>query len=114
MTPSSVAGPLAAAAVLFGGYAFFDARHEDPPVSPALTPFGAERARAKKAAVEFARACRPPCSLHSLQPISPGVWRVHLNFEFGYCVLIDLDRFRRTRAGTHVGWRSTNCVGRPR
>ena len=73
----------------------------------------AERRRAVAYAADFARACRPPCSVHRVEPISPGLWRAHLNFENGYCVLIRLDEFRRTRTGGHRGWQQTNCLGRP-
>ena len=81
---------------------------------PAAPVLAAERARAAAYAEDFARACRPPCRVHSLERISPRVWRVHLNFATGYCVLLDLAAFRRTGAGTHTGWRHTNCVGPPR
>lgn len=73
-----------------------------------------ERPRATKLAAEFAHTCRPPCSVADVEPIAPGVWRVHLNFETGYCVLLYLEQFRRTGAGRHEGWHSTDCVGPPR
>ncbi len=74
----------------------------------------AERARATAYAAEFARSCRPPCRVHSVEPIRAGVWRVRLNFASGYCVVLYLDEFRPTGAGTHEGWESTNCAARPR
>ena len=77
--------------------------YEQPP------PTGAERRRAAAAAAEFARSCRPPCRVHSVERVARGVWRVRLNFESGYCVVLRLDEFRRTRRGTHEGWETTRC-----
>ena len=85
-----------------------DERHRD------RTFVAAERSRAVAYAAEFARSCAPPCSVHRVEPIASGVWRVHLNFETGYCVLVHLDEFRRTSRGTHEGWEHTDCVGPPR
>ena len=106
---------LAAAAILAGGAATAyalqthaggaDGPDEQPPF------VHAERRRAEAAATEFARSCRPPCRVHSVEPFAPGVWRVRLNFANGYCVLVRLDEFRRTRRGTHEGWEMASCAG---
>ena len=90
------------------------ARNAEPEVTTAPPFAAAERPRATSYAAEFARACRPPCRVHRVEPISPGVWRAHLNFERGYCVLLYLRNFRRTASGAHTGWMTTSCTGHPR
>ena len=73
-------------------------------------PFvAAERGRATAYAREFARSCRPPCRVHSVEPIRAGVWRVRLNFPSGYCVVLYLGESRRTGAAMHEGWESADC-----
>lgn len=73
----------------------------------------AERARATKYAADVGRDCTPPCRVHDVEPISPGLWRVHFGSATGYCVLIYLDEFVK-RPGPDEGWDNTNCVGKPR
>ena len=100
-------------AVASGVYAWLEhARADGSGGAPRFVE--AERPRAVRYAEDFARSCRPPCRMDSVEPIAPGVWRVHLNFANGYCVVIELDRFRRRANGTHEGWRSTTCTGPPR
>ena len=89
-------------------------RYRDGDGSREAAPYvAAERPRAIRYAEDFARSCRPPCRVDSVEPISPGRWRVRLNFATGYCVVIELDRFRRRANGAHEGWRSTDCVRAP-
>ena len=104
----------AAAVVVAGGAATAYASHtatrgRDPPPPVAE----GERRRAAAAAAEFARSCRPPCRVHSVEPVARGVWRVRLNFADGYCILLHLDEFRRTSGGTHAGWDETGCTATP-
>ena len=98
------------AAVAVTGYAIREelVGDERPREQPAFVE--AERPHAEGAAADFARSCRPPCRVHSVEPVAPGIWRARLNFATGYCVLLRLDEFRRTRAGTHEGWETTSCT----
>lgn len=77
----------------------------------------AERARATKYAAEIGRDCTPACRVFEVEPISPGLWRVHFNSATGSCALIYLDEYQPRdyfTEGRDLGVDSTNCIGEPR
>lgn len=73
----------------------------------------AERARATKYAAQIGRDCTPACHVFDVEPISPGLWRVHFESATGYCVLIYLDEYVQRR-GPDGGVDNTNCIGEPK
>lgn len=73
----------------------------------------AERARATQYAASAGRDCTPACRVHDVEPVSPGLWRIHYGSATGYCMLIYLEDYA-VRNGPDAGTDNTNCIGEPR